>query len=98
MTLKKHVIMEHEGPKFQCDICERKMATEASMKDHKKQVHTKGPCDMCNDNVLYNSFYLKRHKAAAHGLIPEGSFKCQQCPLFFKGNSALVKHINSKHR
>ena len=30
MTLKKHVIMEHEGPKFQCDICERKMATEGT--------------------------------------------------------------------
>jgi len=97
VSLKKHVIMEHEGPKFQCDICQRKMATEASMKEHKKQVHIKGPCDLCNDNVLYNSFYLKRHKAIAHGVIPEGSLKCEQCPLFFKGVTALVKHVDSKH-
>ena len=54
-------------------------------------------CEICNE-VTYNAFYLKRHKASVHGVIPHGSFKCKHCPLFFKGTSALLKHVTTKHR
>jgi len=92
------MIMEHEeGPKFSCNICDRKMATTGKLKYHMKQVHTKVTCEICNE-VMYNAFYLQRHKASVHGLVPKGSFKCQYCPLIFKQNMSLDKHINSKHR
>ena len=61
-----------------------------------KKVHTKAHCELC-DEIVYNSFYLKRHKASVHGIIPVNSVKCQICPLFFKSVSSLEKHHQNKH-
>ena len=61
-----------------------------------KEVHTKVTCDLC-DEVQYNYFYLKRHKASIHGIIPQNSIKCQHCPAFFKSSANLNKHLDNKH-
>merc|ERR1711997_617059 len=48
---------------YECDVCHRKSPSISKLKDHKKQVHTKVTCEICEE-VQYNWFYLKRHKAS----------------------------------
>ena len=96
-TLSKHVQMLHENSgAFECEICNRKFPSVSKLKDHVNIVHTKVSCELCNE-VLYNKFYMKRHKAAVHGIIPQGSFKCRSCPMFFKAEKSLISHVKTKH-
>ena len=99
--LKNHMIMIHgkgeNSARFQCEICNKRMPTAGKLKDHINTVHTKATCEICHE-VQYNWFYLKRHKASAHGMIPSGYTKCPHCVLVFRNNSTLLKHIDSKHR
>ena len=88
-------IHENSGA-FPCETCNRKFPSESTLFDHVKLVHTKVSCELCNE-VLYNKFYLKRHKAAVHGIIPQDSFKCIACPMFFKAEKSLISHVKSKH-
>ena len=100
-TLKNHMIMMHEKGEnsalFQCEICNKRMPTATKLKEHFRDVHTKVTCEICHE-VQYNWYYLKRHKASAHGMIPSGYTKCPHCALVFRNNCTLLKHINSKHR
>ena len=97
-ALKNHIIIMHENSaQFQCEICNRKCADGGRLRDHVKTVHTKVTCEICHE-VQYNWYYLKRHKASAHGMIPSGYTKCPHCTLVFRTNCNLLKHINSKHR
>ena len=95
--LSTHVLNIHENSgAFPCETCNRKFPSESTLFDHVKLVHTKVSCELCNE-VLYNKFYLKRHKAAVHGIIPQDSFKCIACPMFFKAEKSLISHVKSKH-
>ena len=100
-ALKNHMIMMHENGEnsahFQCETCKKRMPTATKLKEHIKEVHTKVTCEICHE-VQYNWYYLKRHKASAHGMIPAGYTKCPHCALVFRTNCTLLKHINSKHR
>merc|ERR1711874_134452 len=105
-SLKAHVFTSHSDrakkqamkPKtlVQCPHCEKTYGTKQRLKDHVKQVHTKVTCEIC-DEVQYNWFYLKRHKASIHGIIPRDAIKCQFCPLIFKSEVSLKKHLAAKH-
>jgi len=95
--LRDHVIMEHENSaKYECGVCHRKLPTAGKLKDHMKQVHTKVTCEICEE-VQYNWFYLKRHKASIHGIMPRDAIKCRLCPLIFKSDISLKKHLAAKH-
>ena len=100
-ALKNHMIMMHENgensAQFQCETCNKRMPTATKLKEHFRDVHTKVTCEICHE-VQYNWYYLKRHKASAHGMIPSGYTKCPHCALVFRTNCTLLKHINSKHR
>ena len=97
-ALKNHIIIAHENnPQFQCEICNRKLPDGGRLRDHVKNVHTKVTCEICHE-VQYNGYYLTRHKASAHGMIPSGYTKCPHCALVFRNNPTLLKHIDSKHR
>jgi len=97
-ALQNHMIMMHENSaQFQCEICNKRMSTARRLNEHIKIAHTKVTCEICHE-VQYNWYYLKRHKASAHGMIPSGYSKCPQCALIFKNSCTLLKHINSKHR
>ena len=88
-------VHEKDTP-HQCQECPRKFALLSTLKVHLKVKHTKVKCDKCHEE-LYNNFYLKRHNAVVHGILPKGSFQCTQCPLFFKHQKNLEFHIANKH-
>jgi len=89
--------MEHENSaKYECGVCHRKLPTAGKLKDHMKQVHTKVTCEICEE-IQYNWFYLKRHKASIHGIMPRDAIKCRLCPLIFKSDISLKKHLAAKH-
>ena len=85
--VKEHIIIEHEdSAEFQCNTCLRKFATGAQFRTHVKQVHTKVTCEICNE-ILYNWFYLRKHRHTVHGILPPNVVKCDLCPMFFNPNS-----------
>ena len=93
----EHIKVVHENnATHQCDQCSQKYGLKSKLKDHIRQVHTRVHCDVCGMQ-LYNYFYLKKHKASVHGIIPPGSFKCGHCPMWFKLKPNLVYHLRSKH-
>ena len=97
IQIREHITMEHgDGGQFICENCNRKFGSGARLRDHIKQVHTRVTCDLCQE-VLYNTFYLRKHKAYVHGIVPANSFKCQFCPEFFKHEIMLQKHVGSNH-
>ena len=94
---KEHIKVVHEkSTPFECDQCSRKFGLKRTLFSHKQIVHAKVNCDVCGQEI-YNSFELKRHKAAVHGIIPAGAFHCEQCPLFFRSEKNLKYHIANKH-
>ena len=96
--MKRHIAEVHAGQhQFQCEICNRKLPDGGRLRDHVKNVHTKVTCEICHE-VQYNMYYLTRHKASAHGIIPSGYSKCPHCALVFKQKEALMRHITTKHR
>ena len=96
-NLREHILVTHENyTPYHCDQCPRKFGIRSKLKSHKDVVHAKVICDIC-DQQTYNFFELKRHKASAHGIVPENVFLCDICPLFFKHQVNLDKHKQSKH-
>ena len=53
-------------------------------------------CEICRQS-LCNTFWLKRHMSAAHGIVPEESVQCSHCPLFFSSNEAKDNHVKKQH-
>ena len=74
----------------------KNLVSKRTLLSHKQIVHCKVNCDVCGQEI-YNSFELKRHKAAVHGIIPAGAFHCENCPLFFRSEKNLRYHIANKH-
>ena len=96
-ALREHILVKHENnTPHQCEQCPRKFGLSHTLRVHVKYVHTKVRCDICNEEVC-NSFVLKRHKAAVHGLVPPNSLKCQFCPMFFHTQKSLQNHLDKKH-
>ena len=94
---EEHVLAKHEKKTpNKCDQCHRSYGTIIMLKKHKKLVHERVICDECGKEIC-NSFILKRHKQSMHGIIPQKSFCCEKCPLFFSSQFMLDKHVKSKH-
>lgn len=81
---------------FDCQSCTRKFGSQTKLTEHIKNVHTRVNCDVCLQEVC-NDFMLTRHKAKAHGIVPENVFQCSHCPIFFKSNKRLTYHLETKH-
>ena len=74
---------------FECDQCTRKFGLKRTLLSHKQIVHSKVSCDVCGQEI-YNSFELKRHKAAVHGIIPADAFHCEN----WCKQAMPIKHTN----
>merc|ERR1712004_270859 len=82
-NLEEHIKVKHEkNTPEQCDECNRSFGTPHALKTHKYNVHKRPKCEICGQSVS-NPFWLKRHMSTAHGIMPENSFQCSYCPLFF---------------
>ena len=94
---REHVMVVHEkNTPHQCKLCSRKFGLKSNLRNHMQVKHNRMTCDICGQEQ-YNGFYLKRHKASAHGVIPPGHFKCPICPDWFKHKANIEKHIKTKH-
>ena len=67
-----------------------------ALKDHKYNMHKRSKCEICGQS-LCNTFWLKRHMSATHGIMPEGSIPCSHCPLFFSSKGAKDNHVKKQH-
>ena len=96
-NLEEHIKVKHEkNTPEQCDECPRAFGTALALKAHKYNMHKRSKCDICGQS-LCNTFWLKRHMSAAHGIVPEGSFKCSHCALFFSSKGAKDNHVKKQH-
>jgi hypothetical protein len=95
--LNEHIKSKHEmNTPFKCNQCTRSFGTSGVLQTHKLNLHHRVNCDLCGQNIC-NSFWLKRHKASAHGITPKGSYQCPNCPLFFNLKGALENHLKKQH-
>ena len=96
-NLEEHIKVKHENhTPQQCDECNRAFGRPHALKAHKYNMHKRSKCDICGQ-VLCNTFWLKRHMSAAHGIMPEGSFPCSHCSLFFSSKGAKDNHVKKQH-
>ena len=70
--------------------------TVHALKEHKYDMHKRSKCEICGQS-LCNTFWLKRHMSALHGIMPEGSIPCSHCPLFFSSKGAKDNHVKKQH-
>ena len=93
----EHVKAKHEkNTPFKCDECDRSYGTNRKLVSHKEMVHRRVKCELCGKEIC-NSFLLKRHKSSVHGITPMDAYQCEKCTSFFRTQTSLDKHVNSKH-
>ena len=96
-NLDEHIKVKHENnTPEQCDECNRAFGTPHALKAHKYNMHKRSKCEICGQS-LCNTFWLKRHMSASHGIMPEGSIPCSHCPLFFSSKGAKDNHVKKQH-
>ena len=96
-NLDEHIKVKHENnTPEQCDECNRAFGTPHALKAHKYNMHKRSKCEICGQS-LCNTFWLKRHMSASHGIRPEGSIPCSHCPLFFSSKGAKDNHVKKQH-
>ena len=95
--LSEHAKVVHEKIfKFECEECSRKFFNESIFRDHKTAVHSKVKCDVCHE-VIYNKFFLDRHKVEVHGIPPTKGYICDHCSKYFRTKYGLDNHIQKLH-
>ena len=94
-TMKKHIIITHEGKLFTCHICDYKVTRQEKIKSHVQFVHEgiSIDCDKC-DKKFRNHAYLRVHQRAVHEGI---KLKCKLCDTECKYDSELRRHVRSIH-
>lgn len=96
-NLDEHVLSVHEkNTPYECDLCPRKFGLQSKLRSHKSNVHTEAICEICKKD-LPNKTDLSRHQMKVHGVVPKGAIQCPYCPLVFKIQSSLDKHVKNKH-
>ena len=96
-NLEEHIKVKHEkNTPEKCNECNRSFGTPRALKAHKYNVHKRPKCEICGQSVS-NPFWLKRHMSTAHGIMPENSFQCSHCPLFFSNEGSKDNHVKKQH-
>ena len=95
-SLQSHIKNKHKEAKYvDCDICGLKLK-EASLKDHKIQIHERRIahiCDLCGKGFRYRESYTY-HMNTHKGLKP---FKCEECGQKLVSRENYKNHMN-RHR
>ena len=88
--LKKHILVEHKGVRFECTLCDYKARSKLNLKTHKDNVHAKikHPCDICGYQASTRNF-LYIHKQTKHG---NKRFYCDKCKYVTTSNVYLRQH------
>ena len=70
--------------------------TPHARKPHTFDMHKRSKFEIRGQS-LCNTFWLKRHMSASHGIMPKGSIPCSHCPLFFSSKGAKDNHVKKQH-
>lgn len=94
----EHIKIVHENQiLIECDQCSHKFKTQNQLNKHIRNFHHPYlNCDICGKKIA-NKFSMRKHKAKFHNVLPENSFKCDMCPVFFRTEKYLQSHIKNEH-
>ena len=90
-----HIMTEHEGHLWNCDLCNFSTKNPSKMPPHKQVKHEglRFSCDKC-EFLAMSQFALKNHKQSVHeGLV----HTCDQCNHTTKSKTSMKHHMDSKH-
>ena len=91
-------VQVHEDDKaYQCTLCNKKLTSKVTLKNHIKQMHDKSnhvKCDLCPRTFNYPS-ELKKHILFKH--TDPFRFPCDQCSYVTNRKIDLKNHIRKVH-
>ena len=97
-NLARHSDTPNNGVKFDCHICDAKLASKGSLFNHVKHVHErqkKFKCDLC-ERYFAAKQQMQQHISSFH----EGNkpFQCEICQdMRWATRGGLVEHMASVH-
>ncbi len=95
--MTEHIKSKHEmDTPFKCPECPKSFGTSLTLRSHIHQSHRRTNCPVCNKEIC-NNFWLKRHLAKEHGVIPDNCVQCDVCPKVFDTVKAKEKHQMKEH-
>ena len=81
---------DSEEPKFKCNVCSKRYATQKGLKNH-SQFHEKNhKCDVCH-KLFFNIKNMENHKKI-HVTKPHA---CQLCHTSYSKSASLLRHSKS---
>ena len=95
--LKEHVIQNHNGKKFACNMCQRRFKENGNLKNHIKFTHMgvkDVKCTYCNFTTRQDS-NMKEHITALHSNIK--THKCPACDFKSAYARSVKNHIAVIH-
>ncbi|KAM7347412.1 uncharacterized protein ACRADG_006973 [Cochliomyia hominivorax] len=97
---ERHVLIHvpEEERKFQCELCDKKFASDGMRKQHQTLTHLKKYakfCDICGKS-LRDNFSFELHMAE-HSGQPPAKVKCEICGAELTNKYLLRNHIRMNH-
>ena len=89
----------HNGKKYPCSICDRKLSSQCNLRRHIKSNHPpdgrkKFDCEICGKT--YDLYTLKNHVKIYHS-EEENVHRCEPCDKTFNFRDTFLKHYKSVH-
>ncbi|KAM7350809.1 uncharacterized protein ACRADG_009253 [Cochliomyia hominivorax] len=100
-VFERHVLthVPEEERHFQCELCDKKFASDGMRKQHQTLTHSKKYakfCDICG-KVFYNNIPFERHMAEHKGEPSPVIVKCEICGKEIANKYLLKHHIKIMH-
>merc|ERR1712098_852059 len=92
---REHIMVTHEGKRFQCELCDFTSKTSRHLHNHNRVKHQgiRYKCDKCNYSAKRQDD-LKKHVDSIHMGI---RYVCEHCGFSITRKGALIKHLKNKH-
>lgn len=97
--LKKHLKVQHQWGRFDCDLCERSIKwSNNDLKKHKLRIHgaKEKRCTQC-EYVAAMESDLTEHDRRKHQMKYQKKIECKQCPKILSSTSSMKNHMKYVH-